>query len=97
MLLIKIAFVPVSSKLDAREPGGRPPHLLTDGIQRDVRTAFNDEFIVDVADDLTAAEGFHGVGQDIPTYGLHDVLDKFWTVRFDPGPVLGGIDPHVSD
>ena len=71
--------------------------MLTDGIQRDVRTAFNDEFIVDVADDLTAAEGFHGVGQDIPTHGLHDVLDKFWTVRFDPGPVLCGIDPHVGD
>ena len=71
--------------------------MLTDGIQRDVRTTFNDEFIMDVADDLTAAEGFHGVSQDIPTHGLHDVLDKFWTVRFDPGPVLCGIDPHVGD
>ena len=50
-----------------------------------------------VADDLTVTERFHGVSQNIPAHGLHDVLDEFGTVTLDPGPVLCGVDPHVGN
>ena len=50
-----------------------------------------------VADDLTVTERFHGVSQNIPAHGLHDVLDEFGTVTLDPGPVLCGVYPHVGD
>lgn len=97
LFLIKIAFVPVCPELYAGDPRRRPSHLLTDCIEGYVRAALDDQLVVDVPDDLTVRERPHGVGQNVTTYGLNDVLDEFWAVTFDAGPVLRGVDPHVSD
>ena len=97
LLLIEIAFIPISPKFDPRKPGRGSPHLLADRVQRYVRAAFDDQFIVYVSDDLTVAKRPHGISQNVPAYCLHDVLDKFRAVRFDPRPFLLRIDPHVGD
>ena len=47
--------------------------------------------------DEAVAQGPHGVGQDVPADGLHNVLDEFRTVTFDPTPFLLGVDTHVGD
>ena len=52
---------------------------------------------MDMPDDLAVAQGPHGIGQDIPADGLHDVLDELRAVRFDPAPFLLGINTHVGD
>ena len=97
LLLIEIAFIPISPEFDPGKPGRGPPHLLTDHVQRHVRAAFDDEFVVYMTDDLAVMERFHGIGQNVPAYCLHDVLDKLRPVRFDPGPFLLRIDPHIGD
>lgn len=52
---------------------------------------------MNVPDDLAVAQRPHGVGQDVPAHGLHDVFREFRTVTFDPAPLLLSIDPHVGD
>lgn len=32
-------------------------------------------------------EGLHGIGQNVPGHGLHQVLRDLWTIGFQPGPL----------
>ena len=97
LLHIKLTLVAIGPELDAREPRWRPAHLLTDRVEGYAGAAFYDQLIMHVADDLTVAQGPHGVGQNVPADGLHDILHELWTVALDPGPVLRGVDPHIGD
>ena len=97
LFLIKIAFVPVCPELYAGDPRRRPSHLLTDCIEGYVRAALDDQLVVDVPADKAVRERTHSVGEDVSGDGLYDVLDEFWAVTLDAGPVLRGVDPHVSD
>ena len=97
MLHIKPAFIPIGSELDAREPWRRPAHLLADRVEGYAGAAFYDQLVMHVPDDLAVAQGPHGVSQDVPADGLHDILDELRTVALDPGPVLCGINAHVGD
>lgn len=97
LFLIKFAFIPVCPELDAGDPRRRPPHLLTNRVKRDVRAALDDQLVVDVPADKAVRERTHSVGEDVSGDGLYDVLDEFRAVTLDPGPVLSGVDPHVSD
>ena len=97
LLLVKLALIPVGAELDTRQPRRRPAHLLTNGIQRYLRRALYNQLVMHVPNDLAVAQGPHGVSQDVPADGLHDVLDELRSVTFDPGPVLCGIDAHVGD
>ena len=97
LFLIKIAFVPVCPELDAGDPRRRSLHLLTDCIEGYVRAALDDQLVVDVPADKAVRERTHSVGEDVSGDCLYDVLDEFWAVTLDAGPVLRGVDPHVSD
>lgn len=44
-----------------------------------------------------SAERLHGVAQDIPADGLHNIFAKFWPVRFQPFPLFRAADAHVGD
>lgn len=52
---------------------------------------------MDVPDNEVVGEGAHGICQDVPADGLHDVLHELWAVALDPAPFLLGIDSHVGD
>ena len=97
LFLIKSALVAISPELDAGDPRRRPPHLLTDCIEGYVRAALDDQLVVDVPADKAVRERTHSIGEDVSGDGLYDVLDEFWAVTLDAGPVLRGVDPHVSD
>ena len=71
--------------------------MLTDRIQVNVRTAFDDQLIMNVADDEAVPERFHSVTEDVAADGLDDVLYEFRTVRFDAFPLLCGSDAFVGD
>lgn len=59
--------------------------------------AFDDQFVMDVADDEAVVEGFHGIAEDVAADGLDDIFDEFWAVRFDAFPFLRGANAHVGD
>ena len=42
-------------------------------------------------------KGFHGIGQDVPTDCLHNVLHEFRTVGFDSAPFLCGTYAFIGD
>ena len=71
--------------------------MLADSLQRYVLADFDDQLVMNVPDDEAMAEGLHGIGQDVPADSLHDILDKFWTVRFDSGPLLLSVHAHIGD
>ena len=97
LLHIKPALVPIGPELDAREPRRRPAHLLTDRVERYTGATFYDQLVMHMPDDLAVAQGPHGVGQNVPANGLHDVLDELRAIALYPGPVLCGVDPHIGD
>ena len=55
LLLVKPALIPIGPELDAGYPRRGPPHLLTNGVQRYLRAALDNELIMDVPDDLAVA------------------------------------------
>ena len=95
--LVKRTFIPIRPQLNPWQPRRRPPHLLTDGIQRYSWIAFDDQLIVNVPADKAMRQRPHGVGQDIAADSLNDVLNEFRTVGFDPAPFLLGVNAHVRD
>lgn len=66
---VKLCFMSVSAEQDAWRPIRGSAHLLTDGFQINSGIAFDDQFIMDVADDETMAEGLHGITEDVVADG----------------------------
>jgi len=79
VLPVKLRLIPVGSEQDVRQPRGRPAHLFADDVQVHAGAAFDDEFIVDVADDEAVGERAHGAAEDVAA----DSLDMFST-NFGP-------------
>ena len=51
VFFIKHGLIAIGAEQDIRHPFRRSAHLLTDDIQVNFGTAFNDQFIVDMSDD----------------------------------------------
>ena len=88
VFLIKIGFVAVGAEQDVRHPVRGFAHLLADHIQVNVRAAFDDQLIMNVADNEAVAESFHSVAEDVAADGLDDVLHELRTIGFDAFPFL---------
>ena len=58
---------------------------------------FNDHFIVNVHDNGAAAEGLHGVAENITGGGLYNVFDKFRAIGIEAFLLLGAADTFVGD
>lgn len=97
VFFIKICFVPVCSKQDIRHPVRRSAHLFTDCLQAGVLAAFDDQLIMDVADDEAMPESFHGIAENVAADGLNYILYEFRSVGFDSFPFLCGADAFVGD
>ena len=52
---------------------------------------------MDVSADKAVAQRPHGVAQDVPADGLHDVLHEFRAVAFDPLPFFRRTDAFIGD
>ena len=70
--------------------------MLANHIQVNIGAAFDDQFIMDVPDDEAMPEGFHGIAEDVPTDGLHDILNELRTIGFDAFPFLCGSNTFIS-
>ena len=88
VFFIKIGLVAVGAEQDVRHPVRRSAHLLTDHIQVNVRTAFDDQLIMNMTDDEAVPESFHSVTEDVTADCLDDILHKLRTVGFDAFPFL---------
>ena len=97
VFFIKIGLVAVGTKQDIRHPVRRSAHLLADCIQVNLRTAFDNQLIMNMTDDETVPESLHGIAEDVAADGLNDVLHKLRTVGFDAFPFLCCSDPFVGD
>lgn len=71
-----------------------PDRRLRRTVIFNVRAAFDDQFIMDMFDNVAVLECFHGIAQDIAANGLDDVLHKFRTVGFDAFPFF--VEPTPS-
>ena len=97
VFLIKLAFIPIRPEQQAGDPRRGSSHLLTDHVAVHVRTAFDNQLIMDMADDKTVGEGSHAVAENVSADGLDQVLNDFRAVTFDAGPVFCAVVPHVGD
>lgn len=88
VFFIKIGLVAVGAEQDVRHPVRRSAHLLTDRIQVNIRTAFDDQLIMNVTDDKAVPECFHGAAEDVAADGLNDVLHKLRAIGLDAFPFL---------
>ena len=52
---------------------------------------------MNVHDNGAAAEGLHGVTENITGCGLYNVLDKFRTIGIETLPLLGTTDAFIGD
>ena len=83
VFLIKTCLISISPEQNVRHPVRRSAHLLTDDIQINIGTAFDNQLIMDVPDDEAVPESFHGVAEDVTADSLDDVLHELRTVGFD--------------
>lgn len=97
VFFVKGCLVAVGAEKDVRHPVRGTPHLFTDCLQVSFRAAFDDQFVMDMADDETVGEGLHGMAKDIAADGLDDVLHELRTVAFYAFPFLCGTDAFVGD
>ncbi len=97
VLLVKIALVAVPADPDVRHPGWRAAHDVAEALDGDFLAAFDDQLIMDMADDLAEGEVSHGKAEKIPGDGLDDILYEFGTVGFDAFPFLGSTNAFIGD
>ena len=69
--------------------------MFTDCFQGDIHAGLDDQLVVDVTDDEAVAQGLHGICQDVPADGLHDVLHELRAVTLDPFPLLRAADALI--
>ena len=95
IFFIKITFVAVSLQKKPFGPGRCPAHLFADGGDADILPTFDNQFIVDMAHNSTAAQGLHGIAEDIPADGLDDVFHEFRSITFQSFPFLCGSERPI--
>ena len=61
VFFVEIGLVAVGAEQDIRHPVRRPAHLLADHIQVNIGAAFDDQLIMNMANDEAVPERFHGV------------------------------------
>lgn len=88
VFFVKIGLVAIGAEQDVRQPFRRSAQLLTDHIQVNIRAAFDDQFVMNVTDDKTVPECFHGVTEDVAADGLDDIFYELRTVGFDTFPLF---------
>lgn len=97
VFLVKRCLIPISSDQDIRHPVRCTAHDGCDGFYRYILVAFNDKLVMDMADNEAVGEILHGEAQQVTGYGLDDILNEFWTVRFDAFPFLGRSHTFIGD
>ena len=97
VFFVEIGLVAVGAEQDIRHPVRRSAHLLADHIQVNIGAAFDDQLIMNMANDEAVPERFHGVTEDVAADSLYDVLHELRTVGFDAFPFLCGSDSFVGD
>ena len=80
VFFIKAGLVTISTEQDVRHPVRRFAHLLTDHIQVNIRTAFDDQLIMNVTNNEAMPECLHGIAEDVTADSLYDVLHELRTV-----------------
>ena len=96
VFFIEISLVAVSAEQDVRHPVRRSAHLLANHIQVNIRTAFDDQLIMNVTDDEAVPESLHGIAEDVAADSLDDVLHELRTVGFDAFPFLCGANSFIG-
>ena len=97
IFLIKIGFIAIGTKLQSLCPGWGSAHLVADCLQGHPAVGFDDQFIVDMHYDGTAAESLHGIAEDVTGGCLDNVLHELGTVAVDAFPFLCATDTFIGD
>ena len=65
VFFVEIGLVAVGAEQDIRHSVRRSAHLLADHIQVNIGAAFDDQLIMNMANDEAVPERFHGVTEDV--------------------------------
>lgn len=77
VFFIKIGFIPVGAEKDVRHPVRGSAHLLTDHLQVNIGTAFDDQLIMNMTDDEAVPESLHSIAEDVTADSLNDIFHEF--------------------
>ena len=97
IFLIEAALETLGAKQEPFRPRWGSFHLLTNERKGDLLVAFDDEFIMDVCDNIHVLQRLHGIAKDVTADRLRDILHELRSVRFNPCPLFREIESHVSD
>ena len=97
LFLIEITFKTIGAKQESRCPRRGSRHLRTHSKKRDSLVTFDDEFIMDVRDNIHRSQRLHGVAENVTADGLRDVFYELRTVGFNPRPFFREIKTHVGN
>lgn len=97
IFFIKIALIPVCPEQQSFGPVRCPAHLLTDDIDTGVFGTLDNQFIMDMADDVAAPQRLHGIAEDVPADALDDVFHELRAIAFEPFPLLRCADAFIGD
>ena len=97
IFLIEAALETLGAKQENFRPRWGSFHLLTNDRKGDLLVAFDDEFIMDVCNNVHRPQRLHGIAENVATDRLRDILHELRTVGFNPCPLFREIESHVSD
>ena len=97
IFLIEAALETLGAKQETFRPRWGSFHLLTNDRKGDLLVAFDDEFIMDVCNNIHAPQRLHGIAENVATDRLRDILHELRTVGFNPRSLFREIESHVSD
>ena len=97
IFFVEWCFISVTTNQDVGHPGGGAAHDGADAFHGGILTAFYDEFVMDVSDDLAEGKVLHGEAEEIPGDCLDDVFHEFGTVGFDAFPFFICAGSFVGD
>lgn len=97
VLFVEHGFISVSAEFQPGSPRRGASHLVTYGVEFNLRCGFYHQFVVNVHGDKAVGQGLHGIAEDITGSGLNDIFHEFWAVGLQPLPFLCAADALVGD
>ena len=88
IFLIEFALETVGTEQEVVCPRRGSRHLLTHGNKGDTLVALDDEFVMDMSDNIHAPQRLHGIAENVATDRLRDILHELRAVGFDPRPLF---------
>ena len=97
VFLIEFALETIRTEQKLLCPRWGSRHLLTHDRKRNSLVTFDDEFVMDVGDNVHATQRLYGIAENVAADGLRNVFHELRAVGFNPYPLFREIQSHVGN